>query len=411
MVLKAYKFRLYPTGDQIRYMDQIFGSVRFVYKWGLDARSGNWDMIETMRYSWGGDLKTCDMEMVAQMRFWGLKDKSKEGYPKACGLKELSSELTHTVQKEKPWLTEVPNKPLRYALRNLDAAYKNFFRRVKNGETPGYPAFKSRKGNQSFQFQGENVRLDEVTGLVTLHKALGPMDVRLHRRIDGTIKTTTVSKTKSGKYYISFQVEDGRELPLPKPIRNTIGLDVGLNTFVTTSGGEKIDGISPFRESEKRLAVLQRRASRKQKGSQNWKKAMRKVALCHEKIANQRRDFQHKLSRRLVDENDLIAVEDLNVRGMVKNHHLAKSISDAAWSEFSRQLEYKATWAGKTFVKIDRWEPTSKQCSSCGFKNGDMPLSVREWDCPQCGVHHDRDINAAVNIREAGINRLHTNAI
>jgi putative transposase len=188
-------------------------------------------------------------------------------------------------------------------------------------------------------------------------------------------------------------------------------LDVGLNTFVTTSGGEKIDGISPFRESEKRLAVLQRRASRKQKGSQNWKKAMRKVALCHEKIANQRRDFQHKLSRSLVDEYDLIAVEDLNVRGMVKNHHLAKSISDAAWSEFFRQLEYKAAWAGKTFVKIDRWEPTSKTCSSCGFKNGDMPLSVREWDCPKCGAHHDRDINAAINIKAAGLNLLHTNAI
>lgn len=392
MVLKAYKFRLYPSEDQQQSLAQVFGSVRFVFNWGLSQKKTNWDIIESMR-------------------LWNLIIPTEAEIPTLLNHAELSRKLTHELKDGRPWLREVADKPLRYALRNLDDAYKNFFRRVKNGEAPGFPKFKSRKnGFDSFQVQGENVRLDDKTRLVSLPK-IEKIPIRLHRRIDGTIKTTTVSKTKSGKYYISFQVDDGRELPLPKPIRNTIGLDVGLNTFVTTSGGEKIDGISPFRESEKRLAVLQRRASRKQKGSQNWKKAMRKVALCHEKIANQRHDFQHKLSRRLVDENDLIAVEDLNVRGMVKNHHLAKSISDAAWSEFSRQLEYKATWAGKTFVKIDRWEPTSKQCSSCGFKNGDMPLSVREWDCPQCGVHHDRDINAAVNIREAGINRLHTNAI
>jgi putative transposase len=147
------------------------------------------------------------------------------------------------------------------------------------------------------------------------------------------------------------------------------------------------------------------------KGSQNWKKAMRKVALWHEKVANQRRDFQHKLSRRLIDDNDMVVVEDLNIRGMVKNHRLAKSITDAAWSEFIRQLEYKAAWVGKTFVKIGRWEPTSKTCSSCGHRNGDISLNIREWDCPSCGTHHDRDINAAINIRAAGIDRLHTNAI
>ena len=413
MVLKAYKFRLYPTEDQQHYMAQMFGSVRFVYNWGLDARSGNWDMIESMRYSWGGDLKTCDMDMVAQMRFWGLKDTAKDGYPKPIGLKELSATLTSGLQNDQPWLKEVPNKPLRYALRNLDAAYKNFFRRVKNGEAPGYPKFKSRKGSDAFQFQGENVRLDRDAGLVTLHEKLGPLEVRLHRRIDGTIKTTTVSKTKSGKYYISFQVEDGRELPIPRPVRKdrVIGIDVGLNTFAATSEGEKIDGIAPLREAETRLGVLQRRASRKVTGSKNWVKAQHKVARLHERVTNQRADFQHKLSRRLVDENDLIAVEDLNIAGMVKNHRLAKSVSDAAWSEFTRQLEYKAAWAGKTFIRIDRWAPTSKACSSCGYKNGEMPLSIREWDCPSCGAHHDRDINAALNIKAAGMDRLHTNAI
>ncbi|MGB3944551.1 MAG: RNA-guided endonuclease TnpB family protein [Methanothrix sp.] len=394
MVLKAYKFRLYPSEDQQQSLAQVFGSVRFVFNWGLSQKKTNWDIIESMR-------------------LWNLIIPTEAEIPTPLNHAELSRKLTHELKDGHPWLREVADKPLRYALRNLDEAYKNFFRRVKNGEAPGFPKFKSRKnGFDSFQVQGENVRLDDKTGLVSLPK-IEKIPIRLHRRIDGTIKTTTVSKTKSGKYYISFQVEDGRELPLLIPIRSdkTVGIDVGLNSFVTTSSGEKIDGIKAFRESEKRLAVMQRRASRKVKGSENWKKAQKKVAILHERIANQRGDFQHKLSHRLVTEYDMVAVEDLNIKGMVKNHHLAKTVSDAAWSEFIRQLEYKAAWGGKTFVKIGRWEPTSKTCSSCGYKNGEMPLSVREWDCPECGAHHDRDINAAINIKAAGMNLLHTNSI
>jgi putative transposase len=413
MVLKAYKFRLYPSEDQKIDISRHFGASRFTYNWALELRKANWEMIEAMRYSWGGNLKTCDMEMVATMRHWGLKDISKNDYPKPIGHKELSRRLTHQLKDELPWLREVADKPLRYALRNLDTAYKNFFRRCKAGGAPGYPKFKSRKSSiQSFQVQGENTRLDERSGLVSLPK-IEKIPIRLHRKIDGTIKTTTVSRTSTEKYYISFQVEDGQELPDRIPIdeNQVVGLDVGLNSFVAISGDEKIDGLKPFRDYEKRLAVLQRRVSRKRVGSANWRKAQLKVNALHEKIANQRTDFQHKLSRRLVDEHDAICVEDLNIKGMVKNHHLAKSISDAAWGEFFRQLEYKAAWAGKTFIKIDQWEPTSKTCSGCGHKLEKLDLSVREWTCPECGARHDRDINAAINIKNAGMNLLRTNAI
>jgi putative transposase len=422
MVLKAFKFRLYPTDDQERAFARTFGAVRYIYNWGLDLTKAKWDHIEVMRYSWGGDFRTCDMEMVATMKNWELKDKSKDGYPTPLNHKQRSAMLTHELKKEEPWLNEVADKPLRYALRNLDQAYQNFFRRCKTNdknpkkpkkdEAPGFPSFKSRKSNQSFQVQGENVRLDEDAGFVSLPK-IEKISIRLHRRVTGTIKTTTVSRTKSGKYYISFQVDDGLELPPLKPVRSAtaIGIDVGLSTFVTTSDGEKINGITPFRNSMTRLAVLQKRASRKEVRSQNWKKAQRKVAIVYEKIANQRRDFQHKLSRRLVDDHSAIFVEDLNIAGMIKNHTLAKSISDAAWYQFIQQLSYKASWAGKTFAKIDRWEPSSKTCSSCGYKVKDMPLSTREWNCPSCGSLHDRDINAAINIKNAGLNLLHTNAI
>jgi len=413
MTLKAYKFRLYPSAEQEVAIVSNFGASRFVYNWALELKKANWDMIETMRYSWGGDLKTADPEMIETMRHWGLKDTSKKDYPKPVGLKELSSLLTYQLKKERSWLREVADKPLRYALRNLDAAYKNFFRRVKNGEKPGYPKFKSKKNKvQSFQVQGENARLDIKAGLVSLPK-IEKIPVRLHRAIHGTIKTTTVSRTSTGKFYISFQVDDGTELPSLVPVSEdtVVGIDVGLATFATTTDGDKIDSLQPLRESETRLAVLQRRASRKVEGSANWKKAQLKVARLHEKIANQRLDYQHKISRRLVDEHSAIVVEDLNISGMMKNHHLAKSISDAAWFEFFRQLEYKCGWAGKALVKIGRWDPSSKLCSACGHKLSKLDLATREWICPECGAHHDRDLNAATNIKSIGMGLLHTDPL
>ena len=235
------------------------------------------------------------------------------------------------------------------------------------------------------------------------------IEIRLHRPIIGKIKTTTISKTKSGKYFISFQVDTGENIPATKPIReeNIVGIDVGITTYATLSNGEKIDGIRPFRESEKRLGVLGKRFSRKKSGSKNQEKARIKLAKCHEKIANQRSDFQNKLSRKLVDDYDAIAIESLNITGMVKNRHLAKSISDASWSEFVRQIKYKAIWSGKTVIEIGRWETTSKLCHVCGHKEEKMSLDIREWKCPKCGSIHDRDINAAINIRTIGIDQLY----
>jgi putative transposase len=380
-----------------------------------------------IRYSWGGDPATSNEEDALTMKFHGCKDTSLELFnidATKCSLlltpaaRRKAGRLPCGLQHEpglkdvQPWLHDVPDKILRYSLRNLGTAFKNFFKADKNGARRGYPKHKTRRDHQSIQFQGENVRLDTRTGLVSV-PGLKNVEVRLHRSIDGKIGTTTISKTKSGKYYVSFQVDDGRDLPLTKPVSRdrVIGIDVGLASYISTSEGDKIDGLQPLREAEQRLAVLQRRLSRKQKGSKNQDKARLKVSRMHEKIANQRSDFQHKLSRELVDNHDAIVLESLNIKGMVRNHHLAKSISDAGWSEFMRQIKYKADWAGKTVVEIGQWEPSSKTCHSCGHKLDDLTLDVREWICPRCGAHHDRDINAAINIKALGMDRLCTAAI
>jgi putative transposase len=380
-----------------------------------------------IRYSWGGDPATSNEEDALTMKFHGCKDTSLELFnidATKCSLlltpaaRRKAGRLPCGLQHEpglkdvQPWLHDVPDKILRYSLRNLGTAFKNFFKADKNGARRGYPKHKTRRDHQSIQFQGENVRLDTRTGLMSV-PGLKNVEVRLHRSMDGKIGTTTISKTKSGKYYVSFQVDDGRDLPLTKPVSRdrVIGIDVGLASYISTSEGDKIDGLQPLREAEQRLAVLQRRLSRKQKGSKNQDKARLKVSRMHEKIANQRSDFQHKLSRELVDNHDAIVLESLNIKGMVRNHHLAKSISDAGWSEFMRQIKYKADWAGKTVIEIGQWEPSSKTCHSCGHKLDKLTLDVREWTCPRCGSVLDRDINAAINIRAIGIDQLYTTAI
>lgn len=425
--MRAYQFRVYPTADQQQNLSRYFGASRYVWNWALRLIKDNFNHTEMIRCSWGGDLKTYSEEDALTMKLHGCKDTSLELFnidATKCSLlltptaRRKAGRLPGNLQHEpglkdiQPWLHDVPDKILRYSLRNLGTAFKNFFKADKNGAHRGYPKSKSLHNRQSIQFQGENVRLDTRTGLMSV-PGLKNIEVRLHRSIDGKIGTTTISKTKSGKYYVSFQVDDGRDLPLTKPVSRdrVIGIDVGLASYISTSEGDKIDGLQPLREAEQRLAVLQRRLSRKQKGSKNRDKARLKVARAHEKIANQRSDFQHKLSRELVDSHDAIVLESLNIKGMVKNHHLAKSISDAGWSEFMRQIKYKADWAGKTVVEIGQWEPSSKTCHSCGHKLDDLTLDVREWICPRCGAHHDRDINAAINIKALGMDRLCTAAI
>ncbi len=426
-MMRAYQFRVYPTADQQQNLSRYFGASRYVWNWALQLIKDNFNHTEMIRYSWGGDPATSNEEDALTMKFHGCKDTSLELFnidATKCSLlltpaaRRKAGRLPCGLQHEpglkdvQPWLHDVPDKILRYSLRNLGTAFKNFFKADKNGARRGYPKHKTRRDHQSIQFQGENVRLDTRTGLMSV-PGLKNVEVRLHRSMDGKIGTTTISKTKSGKYYVSFQVDDGRDLPLTKPVSRdrVIGIDVGLASYISTSEGDKIDGLQPLREAEQRLAVLQRRLSHKQKGSKNQDKARLKVSRMHEKIANQRSDFQHKLSRELVDNHDAIVLESLNIKGMVKNHHLAKSISDAGWSEFMRQIKYKADWAGKTVVEIGQWEPSSKTCHSCGHKLDKLTLDVREWACPKCGTAHDRDINAAINIKAMGMDRLYTTAI
>ena len=426
--MRAYKFRIYPTNQQQEFLSRCFGASRYVWNWALRLIKDNYSHTEMMRHSWDGNIDTMNYEDALTMKFHGCKDKSRDTYymldVNKCSLlltsvyKRKANSLPTTLQNEpglsdiSPWLNDVPNKILRYSLRNLGVAFKNFFKANKNGGHSGYPANKKLRDNQSIQFQGEDVNLDSRTGLLSVTK-IKNIEIRLHRSFTGKIKTTTISKTKSGKYYVSFQVDDGMDTPLTKTISRdrVLGVDVGLKSYISTSDGTKIDGLQPLRESETRLKVLQRRMDRKQKGSKNRDKARIKVARIHEKIANKRVDFQHKLSRQLVDDHDAIVLESLNIKGMVKNHHLAKSISDAGWSEFMRQIKYKADWAGKTVVQIGRWEPSSKTCHSCGYKLDELTLDVREWTCPRCGTAHDRDINAAINIKALGIEQLNTEGI
>lgn len=425
--MRAYKFRIYPTNQQQEFLSRCFGASRYVWNWALRLIKDNYSHTEMMRYSWGGNIDTMNYEDALTMKFHGCKDKKLDIFAldvTKCSLlltssgKRKANSLPNALQNEpglsdiSPWLNDVPNKILRYSLRNLGVAFKNFFKANKNGGHSGYPKNKKLRDNQSIQFQGEDVNLDSRNGLLSVTK-IKNIEIRLHRSFTGKIKTTTISKTKSGKYYVSFQVDDGLELPLTKPISmdKVLGIDVGLKSYISTSDGTKIDGLQPLRESETRLKVLQRRMDRKQKGSKNRDKARIKVARIHEKIANKRVDFQHKLSRQLVDDHDAIVLESLNIKGMVKNHHLAKSISDAGWSEFMRQIKYKADWAGKTVVQIGRWEPSSKTCHSCGYKLDELTLDVREWTCPRCGMAHDRDINAAINIKALGIEQLNTEGI
>lgn len=247
----------------------------------------------------------------------------------------------------------------------------------------------------------QHFSLEAAQGRLTIPK-LTPLKIVVHRPVEGEIKQVTISRTPSNRYFASILCEVEAKDPKPKRKGKAIGLDLGLKSFAVTSEGEKIDPPQHLRRSEKKLARLQRQLSRKQKGSQNREKARLKVARLHEKVANQRADFLHKQSRRLIDESQAIYVESLNVKGMLANPHLAKSISDSGWREFLRQLAYKGEWVGCHIGEIDRFFPSSKRCHQCGYIHQDLRLSDREWDCPECHTHHDRDENAAKNILTFG---------
>ena len=360
MMLKAYKYRMYPNREQEEMFLKHIGACRFVYNLSLEQK-----------------IKVYETEKKTLTRF------------------DLDSTLPQ-LKSENEWLKEVNSQSLQQANKHLDSAFKKFFREKK-----GFPKFKSRKNPvQSFGIP-QNYKVDFDDNRVRLPK-IGWITTKLSKVFEGTLKTATVSMTTTGKFFISILVEDGKETPEKESFGydSTIGLDVGIKDFVTMSDGTKIDNPKFLRGSIQRLKVLQRRVSRKKKGSKNRDKAKYQVALQHEEITNHRKDFLHKLTTKLVRENQAIAIETLNVTGMMKNHCLAQAIGDVSWSEFFRQLEYKCEWYGKTLLRIGRFEPSSKICNVCGSIKHDLKLSDREWTCAGCGTLHDRDVNASINIKK-----------
>jgi putative transposase len=360
-VLVAYKYRLYPNKEQQEYFTKCFGCVRFIYNRMLS------DKIDYY--------------------------------------KETKQKLNNTpaqYKKEFEWLKEVDSLALANAQMNLQTAYNNFFKRPE----VGFPKFKSKKNNhKSYKTKYTNGNIQVLDKNIKLPK-LGLVKAKVSRGLEGRIINATISQMPSGKYFVSICCT---EVKKPQTIKTgaIVGIDLGIKEFVITSDGQHIENPKCLRKAEKKLARLQKELSRKTIGSSNRNKARIKVARQHEKIANQRKDFLHKISTKFIQDYDIICLETLKVKNMVKNHKLAKAISDVSWSEFVRQLQYKAEWNDKIVQQIDSYFASSQTCSVCGYKNADIKdLSVREWECPECNTIHGRDDNAAINILNEGLRLL-----
>ncbi|MCS4040816.1 RNA-guided endonuclease InsQ/TnpB family protein [Salinibacter ruber] len=369
---KGFKYQFYPTDKQKAVLAKVFGHTRYVWNWALELRTDAY-------YEEGESLSYTD----------------------------TAKRLTD-LKKEKTWLREVSSVALQQKLRDLDQAFQNFF----DGRC-GYPNFKSKHDKQAARFASNAFTLHGKK--LSVAKVPGSLNVRWSRDLPDEAKPTSVTLTKdpAGRYFVSITsaVPD----PEPKPTatdekgdRKSVGIDLGVADIVVTSDGWKSGNPRHLENDLYRLRKAQRRLSRKEKNgsdgpSENWKKQKRRVAKIHAEIKDKREDFLHKLSRRVVDENQVIALESLSVKGMQQNRSLARPISDTGWSTLVRMIEYKAKEAGRTVVKIDRWFPSTKRCSECGYVTESKPLSVRSWDCPRCDTTHDRDINAAKNIRTAGL--------
>jgi len=367
MIQKGFKYRLYPNEDQKVFLEKHFGSCRFIYNWGLSKKIKYYE--ETKKFiSWV----------------------------------DLNNQLP-SLKAEYLWLSEIGSQSLQMEIRNLDTAFKNFFRSKK-----GFPKFKKKSNVQSFQIPdncGKNYSIEDSK--LFIPKLKSGIKIVQHREFKGKFKTLTISKNPSGQYYVTILVETTDKVIEPKEIKEetTIGIDLGIKDFLVTSSGEKIENPKFFIKSQKRLKKIQQKHSRKQKGSNNKNKSRIKVAKFHLKISNQRKDFLHKLSKRLISENQTICLGDLNVKGMMQNRKLSKSIGDVSWSNFTSNLNYKATWYGINLITIGRFDPSTKLCNVCGSIKEGLTLKDREWIC-SCGTKHDRDINAAINIKNFGLTKV-----
>ncbi len=369
MLHKAVKTRLYPTPNQQVLLSQHFGCARWWWNYGLNKS------IETYKET-----------------------------GKSLGQAALNAFLPKLKKaKETIWLSECYSQVCHATTLNLTTAYKNFF-----AGRARFPRYKSKHGKQSIQYP-QNVKV--LDGFVQFPGKVGKVKAKLHRDIEGKIKTVTVSLDPSGKYFASILTEIEGENPPCSTEGKIIGVDLGLTHFAITSDGNKVSKYGNPRhlaKHEKNLKRKQQKLARKQKGSNSRNKARKTVARVYERVTKSRQDFLHKLSRKLVNENQVVVVENLNVKGMVRNHNLAKAISDAGWGIFTNFLAYKLEQKGGKLVEIDRWFPSSKLCSNCYYQIDELPLDIREWTCPHCGTRHDRDGNAATNIRAEGIRILQT---
>ena len=366
-MLKGYKYRIYPNKQQEKQIQKTFGCCRFVYNQTLAYRKEKYD-------------------------------KEKESMNKTS----CNNYCNQVLKKEYEWLKEVDKFALTNAIYNMDSAYQKFFK-----EHAGYPKFKSKKNHKksyTTNFTNGNIEVDFENNKIKLPK-LKWVKAKLHREFVGQIKSATISQVPSGKYYVSILVET-EHIPM-ESTGCIVGIDLGIKDLLITSDGKKYDNQKLIKKYEDKLAKEQRKLAHKQKGSSNWNKQRIKVTKIHEKISNTRKDYLHKISHELVNENQVIVSEDLAVSNMVKNHNLAKAISDCGWYELTRQLDYKSDWNNRNYIKINRFTKSSQPCSVCGYINTETKnLAVREWTCPVCGAKHDRDINAAINILNEGLRLL-----
>ncbi|WP_321416921.1 RNA-guided endonuclease TnpB family protein [uncultured Methanomethylovorans sp.] len=393
---KGNVYRVYPDKEQRTLLEQHFGAARFVYNHSLS--------LENLMYN---RFRTNITEI------------------------DLNNHLV-SLKETFPWLKDINSQSLQQANRNLLIGFKNFF----NGNG-SYPTTKKKKDN-NFSFQvPQNYQINLTSSHIYLPK-IGWMKIIIHRdflskefiennlvlkEVNGelildqklnrefkVLKTLTVSRTSAGRYHVSILIEDNE--PYPEPVsfteETTVGIDVGIKSFAVLSTGKVIDNPKFLKKSLKKLIKLQRSVSRKPKGSKNRRKAVAKLAKQHQLVANQRNDFQHQVSATIISENQAVAMEDLNVKGMIRNHCLAQSISDVGWSEFIRKLMYKAEWYGKTILRIGRFDASSKLCNVCGYNNKELTLDIREWKCPSCKTLHDRDRNASINIKKIALSNLNT---